>query len=190
MAKRKYRPALTPGVVRTLPKNALFPARKHIETENAFLADCLEKWISSPSGYLKELQAWAEAAWKSDDPTAVGYSQAVLDGVAGLVGCLNGTPRKAATAGIVLGLAAERLRCYLESPAVIRGEQVLKAASNGHAQVHGTPGAKQARWAEMQKRLNEILTDDNIGIVTARKRVAKEFHVSPKTVQRNTKANR
>lgn len=175
MAKRKYRPALTPGVVRTLPKNALFPARKHIETENAFLADCREKWISSPGGYLKELKAWAQTAGKLGDRTAAEYSQAVLDGVAGLVGCLNGTPRKAATAGILLGLAAERLRAYLEAPYVVQVKTITQTLGSAAFQYDG--GTRK----EVLARVDELQAEGkHIGSIE--RTIKAEFGISRRTL--------
>lgn len=99
----------------------------------------------------------------------------------------KGDSREAALYGFLVGQYYEALRvCQVEHVAV-RGRKNIAATRKGHAGRYGTMANKQRRWDEYQQALVSLATNHPTWKLTAlRSKVAKNFSVSFKTIERHT----
>ena len=68
-----------------------------------------------------------------------------------------------------------------------RGRGTQQSASKGHAVVHGTTEEKEARWSDLQARVQAKLADNpKLSLTEARRRVANDTGWSYTTVRRHT----
>lgn len=99
----------------------------------------------------------------------------------------NGDAEQAAMYGFLAGRHYEALRtCQLER--VTRtGRKVRGSASRGHQALYGTTEEKQKRWAEYQANVNKIQQENPTwSHHKVAGTVAREFHVTARTVERHT----
>lgn len=104
----------------------------------------------------------------------------------------NGESRQAACCAIDAGMLFQEaaMKFKWEEHALL-GVKTVQGGRKGHEQVHGTEVEKQARWDNLQSKLNEIMTrSPRISLTQARKEVAQELDVSFSTVRRHTRAPR
>ncbi|MGI6417615.1 MAG: hypothetical protein ACOX1P_18325 [Thermoguttaceae bacterium] len=92
----------------------------------------------------------------------------------------------ALAAAIRLGRYYERMLNRGAEPHARRGKQVLGGAKRGHAGVHGTPEERAARDAELVAAFRESFKADSKR-TRLYKKIAQDYGVSPKTVQRAVK---
>ncbi|NQT15221.1 MAG: hypothetical protein HQ582_20865 [Planctomycetes bacterium] len=87
--------------------------------------------------------------------------------------------------GYFLGRAMERHRVRRAEANAACGKKVRKGGQKGHTEAHGTQAIKDAGWQEMQAELDRQL-EGGVQLTLARKRVAKKFSCSERTVRRHT----
>ena len=74
-----------------------------------------------------------------------------------------------------------------DGPDTARGRGTQRSASKGHAVVHGTTEEKEARWSDLQARVEAKLADNpKLSLTEARRRVSNDTGWSYTTVRRHT----
>jgi len=87
-----------------------------------------------------------------------------------------------------LGRSYERMMCRAVEPDVTRGQKTLASAKKGAVSLHGSPTARQEKWAEYQACVDRLRAKHPSQSKSwIMRRAAEECHVSRPTIKRRTK---